>query len=60
MRYFEHQKKIIDNLANDSRFMMYYHGTGPQLDKYERYVFENGIKNIFLQENMIILKNLNC
>ena len=47
MRYFEHQKKIIDNLANDSRFMMYYHGTGPQLDKYERYVFENGIKNIF-------------
>lgn len=47
MRYFGHQKKIIDRLANDKRFALYYHGTGPELTQYEEYCDLKGVKNVF-------------
>lgn len=64
MRYFDHQKKIIDKLKNDERFNLYYHGDGPELDKYKNYVIENNINNVFFtgaysNENKSILLN-NC
>ncbi len=63
MRYFEHQRKIIKKLANDSRFIMYYYGDGPQLNKYKQYIEEHNIKNVFFtgkynnSEKSKLLKN---
>ena len=47
MRYFKHQSQIIQRLANDPRFNLYYHGSGPELEQYKSFVKENSIKNIF-------------
>lgn len=47
MRYFNHQKRIIESLANDDRFVVYYHGTGPELEQYKNFVNANNIKNVF-------------
>lgn len=47
MRYFEHQRRIIDRLSNDSRFTMYYHGDGAELESYLTYAEKNSVKNIF-------------
>lgn len=47
MRYFEHQKKIIDRLANDSRFAIYYHGAGPELEQYRAYCHSIDAENVF-------------
>lgn len=47
MRYFKHQKKIIDKLVNDERFALYYHGAGPELSQYMEYCDTIGAKNIF-------------
>lgn len=47
LRYFEHQKKIIDKLGNDNRFTMIYHGSGPEEQKYRNYVSQKGYSNIF-------------
>ncbi|MBQ4528074.1 MAG: hypothetical protein II998_08375 [Clostridia bacterium] len=46
MRFFAHQKFIIDALKNDSRFQLVYHGAGPELEQYEKYAKDEGIKNI--------------
>lgn len=45
MRYFKHQKNVINALANDSRFIMYFHGSGPELEQYKEYVTKNNISN---------------
>lgn len=46
MRYFEFQKQYIDALKNDDRFLMVYHGSGPELEHYKNYCKENNISNI--------------
>jgi hypothetical protein len=46
VRYFIHQKKIINRLKNDSRFNMIYHGSGADLEDYKKYCRENKVHNI--------------
>lgn len=46
VRYFNHQKKIIDKLKNDSRFNIIYHGSGAELEEYKIYCKQNKINNI--------------
>lgn len=46
VRYFDHQKKIIDKLGNDPRFNLIYHGSGADLEKYMEYIKYNGFRNI--------------
>lgn len=46
VRYFEHQKKIIDKLKNDERFEMVYHGSGTELDSFIEYCKETHVNNI--------------
>ena len=46
IRYFDFQKKYLDALANDSRFMMIYHGKGERLECFRAYCEEKGIKNV--------------
>jgi hypothetical protein len=46
VRYFEHQKLIIDRLKNDSRFNLFYHGSGPDLEKFKQYCSANNILNV--------------
>lgn len=46
VRYFEHQKKIINHLGNDLRFQLHYHGSGPELEKFKRYVEKKSITNV--------------
>lgn len=46
IRYFEHQKKIIDKLCNDNRFKLIYHGTGPQFDIFKKYCNDNNATNV--------------
>lgn len=46
MRYFKHQRNVIMRLANDPRFMMYYHGSGPELELYRKFAEEMKIENI--------------
>ena len=46
IRYFEHQKKIIDKLCHDNRFKLTYHGTGPELELYRKYCQSKGISKI--------------
>lgn len=47
MRYFNHQKSIIKQLANDPRFVLYFHGAGPELDQYKSFCAEIGANNVF-------------
>lgn len=46
VRYFSHQKKIIDKLKNDPRFNLIYHGSGADLDEYVKYCNDKKVKNI--------------
>lgn len=46
VRYFDHQRKLIDKLKNDSRFEMVYHGAGIELDRFIAYCQDNDVKNI--------------
>lgn len=46
MRFFEYQKLYIDALKNDERFILYYHGDGPELDKYKQYCKDNAVRNV--------------
>ena len=46
VRYFEHQRKIIDKLSNDKRYHLIYHGTGPQYEDFKTYCKRNDVKNI--------------
>ncbi len=46
VRYFNHQKKIIDKLKNDRRFNLIYHGSGADLDEYIKYCNANDVKNV--------------
>lgn len=63
VRYFNHQKNILDRLKNDSRFNMIYHGSGIELDRYKKYVRDNDIRNVEFtglysnEEKPILLKN---
>lgn len=47
MRYFEHQKLIIKNLANDSRFNLFFHGAGPELEQYKAFCEAIKARNVF-------------
>ena len=49
LRYFEYQKKIIEKLANDKRFIITYYGTGPEEDVYKEYKEKHNISNLFLR-----------
>lgn len=46
VRYFDFQKKYLDALANDERFMMIYHGKGEHLEKFQKYCQEHNIRNV--------------
>lgn len=46
MRFFHFQKKYIDALKNDSRFLMIYHGDGPEFELYKSYCKKEKIKNV--------------
>lgn len=46
MRYFNFQSMYLDKLKNDKRFLIIYHGDGPELDRYKEYARNNGIHNI--------------
>ncbi len=46
VRFFDFQKKYIDALKNDSRFVMVYHGAGTDLQRYRDYCQENGVENV--------------
>lgn len=46
VRYFEHQKQIIDKLYNDKRFKLIYHGMGPQIEVYKKYCKNKNITNV--------------
>jgi len=48
LRYFEHQKKLIDALKNDNRFTLYYHGSGSDFEKYKMYVNNLDANNIYI------------
>lgn len=63
MRYFEHQKNIILKLANDPRFVLYFHGSGPELNMYEEFVEKNNISNVYFtgkysnEEKILLLRD---
>ncbi len=46
LRYFEHQRKLLDLLKNDERFSIIYHGDGSDFEKYKAYCKENQISNV--------------
>ncbi len=46
VRYFDFQKRYIDALANDDRFMMIYHGKGEHLERFRQYCKDRAIKNV--------------
>ncbi len=46
IRFFDFQKKYIDALKNDSRFIMIYHGSGTDLETYKAYCKKNRIENV--------------
>ncbi len=46
IRFFDFQKKYIDSLKNDSRFLMVYHGTGTEIEQYKKYCNDNKITNV--------------
>lgn len=46
VRYFEHQRQIIDKLKGDPRFNLIYHGSGPDLEKFKKYCKDNNISNV--------------
>ncbi len=48
LRYFDYQQKIIDALGNDDRFDLHYYGTGPEFERYKKYVVKCGYSNIIL------------
>lgn len=46
IRYSRVQKYIIDSLANDIRFKIFYHGSGPDLQDLKSFCIDNGIENV--------------
>lgn len=46
IRYFQENRKILDCLRNDERFMLCYHGTGADYDKLVAYQREFDVKNL--------------
>lgn len=46
VRYFSYQSKILKRLKDDPRFMIYYFGWGPELDRFKQYTLENAITNV--------------
>lgn len=47
IRYFQHQKKIIEKLDRDGRFYIIFHGTGPELDLFKQYVKEHRFQHVY-------------
>lgn len=46
VRFFDFQKRYLDALKNDERFLMIYHGTGTDLLQYKEYCRGNKIFNV--------------
>ena len=46
VRYFNHQKLVLDALQNDFRFNIVYHGSGADLEEYINYCSAKNIKNV--------------
>lgn len=46
LRYFEYQKKYIDALKNDERFLLVYHGGGALLEKFVAYCEQQEVHNV--------------
>lgn len=46
LRYFDHQKHIIDHFSKDDRFKLVYHGIGPEYDTYIKYCRDMNIENV--------------
>lgn len=46
LKYFDYQKAIIEELKNDSKFNIIYHGIGPDYARLKKYCCDKNIKNI--------------
>lgn len=46
VRFFDYQKRYLDQLKNDSRFELVYHGSGTELETYKAYCGANDIRNV--------------
>lgn len=46
LKYFDCQKSIVDELSNDERFIIEFHGYGPEYNRFVKYCEEKQIKNI--------------
>lgn len=69
VRYYDYQRIYLEHLKNDDRYMVVYHGDGPQLECFKDYAKTSGMKNIIftgaydnslkesLLENASILNN---
>lgn len=63
VRYANHQKKILNNLKNDKRFNIIYHGSGPDLKEMISYCKNEQILNVIFtgaykntEKNKLLLK----
>jgi hypothetical protein len=45
--YFDHQSRIIERLGNDGRFRLFFHGDGPEADRYRDFCAGRGYGNVF-------------
>lgn len=63
MRFFDYQRQYLELLKNDARFLIIYHGDGPDLEKYQKYCKINQFTNVVFtgsynnSEKESILKN---
>lgn len=48
IRYFEHQIKILDYIGNDNRFVIEYHGIGPDYERLFAYCKKKAFTNVYL------------
>lgn len=46
VRYFDHQSKIIEKLDKDGRFNIIFHGSGSELELFENFAKEKGLRNV--------------
>ena len=46
VRFFEYQKNYLDALKNDPRFVVIFHGDGPELNQYKQYCDNNSFTNV--------------
>lgn len=48
VRYFNHQKKLIEKLGNDKRFTLFYYGSGAEFDDYQSFLSDKTYCNVYL------------